>query len=272
MDIILGIDVGGSNTKVVALDKSAALQFSFLIDNNYGDIKAEIVRRIREKDCRILKIALTGIGSHKIGDKLLGVPTVAVDEFTAIGLGGLQLSGLDEAVVASMGTGTAFVHAKGDRFEHIIGTGVGGGTLLGLCGKLIGANDIKSIESLSKGGNLSRVDLTIGEISGETSLPSNLTASNFAGVKPDACDSDFVLGTMNLVLQVVGTMSILSCMSVGTRNIVLTGAMTRASLAESAYKLFSETYGYNFVIPPHATFATAVGAALKVMTMVEKVG
>ena len=44
------------------------------------------------------------------------------------------MSGLDRAVVVSMGTGTAYVMADKGRVSHLGGTGVGGGTLLGLSG------------------------------------------------------------------------------------------------------------------------------------------
>lgn len=265
MDIILGIDIGASNTKIAALDYSGDLCSSLLLENNYRNLEEEVLRHIDGRDYSISKIALTGVGSHGLEGSITDISPYMVNEFTAIGLGGLYLSGRSEAVIASMGTGTAFVYGKDGHFEHIIGTGVGGGTLLGLGGKLTGAADTPSLEKIAAGGDLGRVDLTIGDIAQKTlpSLPANLTASNFAGIKPDARDSDLALGTMNLVLQVVGTMSILACMSRGTKNIVLTGAMTSVSLAEPSYRLFSKTYGYNFVIPRHAAFATAVGAALE---------
>ena len=55
-----------------------------------------------------------------------------VDEFHAIGKGGLFLTGLTRAIIVSMGTGTAFIIADQNGEKHIGGTGIGGGTLLGL--------------------------------------------------------------------------------------------------------------------------------------------
>ena len=62
---------------------------------------------------------------------IYGIPTEQVEEFTAVGVGGLALSGVEKAVVVSMGTGTAFVWAqRGGEVRHLCGSGVGGGTLL----------------------------------------------------------------------------------------------------------------------------------------------
>ena len=44
-----------------------------------------------------------------------------------------------------MGTGTALVAAEGDHAEHILGTGVGGGTLLGLSNRMLKALVILSL-------------------------------------------------------------------------------------------------------------------------------
>lgn len=63
-----------------------------------------------------------------------------MEEFQAIGYGGLKLSGLTDALVVSMGTGTAYVRAGKDGMKHIGGSGVGGGTLMGLASRLVKEN------------------------------------------------------------------------------------------------------------------------------------
>ena len=74
---------------------------------------------------QISKIVITGVGKDEIGDELYGIKTAKVNEFSAIGHGGLYLAGKKEALVISIGTGTAFVMAKKNKFKHIGGTGVG---------------------------------------------------------------------------------------------------------------------------------------------------
>lgn len=267
MEVTIGIDVGGSNTKIAAVNSEGKLISYRVIDAALKDIEEQVCGLVRLGGYSVDNIAITGVGSYRINDDFLGKNPYKSHEFTAIGLGGLTASGLNEAIVVSMGTGTAFIHSKGDEHQHIIGTGVGGGTLLGLCRTMAGTGDIHKIEELVKDGNLGKVDLTMGEITQSTlpSLDPNLTASNLAGIKADAVEADIALGAMNLVLEVIGTMSILAAMTAGTNDIVLTGFVSGVSRARETYNLFSRTYGYNFIIPENAVCSTAIGAALDCM-------
>lgn len=267
MEVTIGIDIGGSNTKIAAVDSEGRLISYRIIDAAREDIEKQVSDLIHSIGCGVDKIAITGVGSYRIGGVFLGKIPHKANEFTAIGLGGLTASGLSEAIVVSMGTGTAFIHSKGNEHRHIIGTGAGGGTLLGLCRLVAGTGDIHEIEELVRNGDLSKVDLTIGEIAKGTlpSLDPNLTASNLAGIKADAAKEDLALGAVNLVLQVVGTMSILAAMSAGIKDIVLTGSVSGVSRAGEIYDMFSRIYGYNFIIPENAACSTAIGAALDCM-------
>ena len=54
------------------------------------------------------RVVLTGVRTAAFTHSVLGLPTCTVPEFEAIGRGGLALSdGLEEALVVSLGTGTA---------------------------------------------------------------------------------------------------------------------------------------------------------------------
>ena len=67
---------------------------------------------------------------------------------------------------------------------------------------------------------------------------------------------------MNLVLQAIGTMSVLACRTCCTNTVVLTGALTMLPPARETFDLFTRLYGVEYIIPENATFATAIGAAL----------
>jgi type II pantothenate kinase len=71
----------------------------------------------------IEKVIITGVGASFLGDQLLGLPLKKIAEFRALGYGGLFLSGLENAVIVSMGTGTAFVKAHGQCISHLGGNG-----------------------------------------------------------------------------------------------------------------------------------------------------
>ena len=119
--IVVGIDVGGSTTKIVGftLDSVAMISPMYVkagdpvasVYGAFGKFTSENGIAIND----IERVMITGVGSSFIGENIYGIPTDHVTEFTCIGLGGLYLSGLDEAVVISMGTGTATVHASIDK-------------------------------------------------------------------------------------------------------------------------------------------------------------
>ena len=210
------------------------------------------------------RILVTGVGSSYLSGDIYGIPTQRIEEFSAIARGGLALAGLDEAVVVSMGTGTAFIHAHGKDYSHIGGSGVGGGTLAGLSSLTTGVHQYALIRKLCQDGDLSHIDLTMADLSREQvgDLPPEATAANFAKVADDATPSDKMLGIVNLVLQSIGTMSVLACKCCGTDTVVLTGALTMLPPARETFELFKQLYHVNFIIPENATFATAIGAAL----------
>ena len=67
---------------------------------------------------------------------------------------------------------------------------------------------------------------------------------------------------MNLVLQAIGTMTVLACQCCGTDTVVLTGSVTTLSQVKPNFENFQRLYGIRYVIPERATFATAIGAGL----------
>ena len=106
------------------------------------------------------QINITGVGSGYPQAPIFGIKTVVVEEFKATGLGGLYLSGLEHAVVVSMGTGTAYLDATKNNVRHIIGSGVGGGTLVGLGMALTGTSDAVKLSDMATSGDILSVSKT----------------------------------------------------------------------------------------------------------------
>ena len=273
MKTVIGIDVGGSTTKIVGFrdvgDKKELIEPLFVsatdpITSAYGAFGKFIDHNdIALSD--IEKVLMTGVGSSHLKREMYGLPTVSVPEFDSIGRGGLYLSSLDDCLVVSMGTGTAIVHARRDGIEYLGGTGVGGGTLMGLSKLLVGAESVEHIVDLATEGDLSKIDLRIGDISAVDlgSVPSELTAANFGNVSDFAERQDLARGVMNLVYETIGMCSIFAARSKGVQEIVLTGNLTQFDFCHKKFEDFNRMYeGIHFTIPTLAQYATVIGTAL----------
>ena len=270
MDVILGIDVGGSTTKVVGLreDKTVLSMLRAKAEDPLTSLYGALGNYLSGNGLsleNVRRVALTGVGASYEEGGVFHLPTRRVDEFSASGTGALALSGRESALVVSMGTGTAFLWVeRGKRVEHLCGSGIGGGTLGGLCRKLVGMERFGSIKKLAERGDLGRVDLTIRDLTRNpaVTLDPTLTAANFGNLAEDATPADLAAGTVNLVLQAIGTMTVLACRCCDTKTVVLTGSMTTLPQAGENFRNFEKLYGIHYIIPESATFATAIGAAL----------
>ena len=270
MNVILGIDIGGSTTKIVGLHEDGSV-ISMLrvkaedqLTSLYGALGNYLLSNHLElQDIR--QIVLTGVGASYIEKDIYGIPTLKVDEFSASCAGALALSGQKSAVVVTMGTGTAFLWAdEGGAIRHLCGSGIGGGTLGGLCRKLVDMERFGQIKRLAEQGDLSKVNLTIRDImrNPPPTLDLTLTAANFGNLSEDASNADLAAGVVNMVLEAIGTMTVLACQCCDSKTVVLTGSMTTLTQAERNFQNFERLYGIHYIIPENATFATAIGAAL----------
>ena len=273
MKIVIGIDVGGSTTKIVGIrqdgDKLSLITPQIVKANDpvtatYGAFgKFTDENEIAISD--ISKVVMTGVGSSYVKGRLYGIDCCRVPEFDCIGRGGIYLSGLDKAVVVSMGTGTAIVNAEKDgRMEYLGGTGVGGGTLLGLSKLLVGAEDVDTIASVAVEGDLANIDLRIKDLTAkDPELNADMTAANFGNVSEIATKGDVAAGLLNLIYETVGMVSIFASRSRSVKDIVLTGNLTRLDSCVKKFEEFNTMgYGVNFVIPKMSEFSTVIGCAL----------
>ena len=267
MSIILGIDVGGSTTKVVGLrDGELVGMIQVRAADQITSLFGAIGNFLRKYGIRlgdVSSVALTGVGASFINEPIYEIETRKVNEFQAIGHGALKISGLKDAIVVSMGTGTAFVRAGADNITHLGGSGIGGGTIVGLASKMLGKSDIDAIIALARTGKLENVDLSVRDIIGLEipSLPMNLTAANFGKIKSTASEADIALGIINMVFQTVGMLAVFVARNDTIRDVVLTGTLTMFPQAEEIQMAFSRLTDLTFAIPPNAVYATAIGAA-----------
>lgn len=268
MSIVIGIDVGISTTKIVgiknmqvvsplrttAADPVASLYGAFgkyLYDNHIELSDVE-------------QVALTGVGAAYIDRPVYGLPTRKCDEFLADGLGARFESGLDKIIVVSMGTGTSIVKCDGDNIQHIGGISIGGGTLAGLSSIMLQTSDIKQVSTMAMHGDISNVNLMIGDISAQPlpGLPMDVTASLFGKAKTDAAKDDIAVGLIHTVLQTIGSAAVLSALNSDIREFVMIGNLTLLPQCRDVFPMMEKLYKVKFIIPKYSQFCTAIGAAL----------
>ena len=150
--------------------------------------------------------------------------------------------------------------------KYLGGTGVGGGTLVGLSKLLVGAEGVDHIVEYADEGNLGQIDLKIRDLTEKGThgaLRADMTAANFGNVSDIASKGDIALGVMNLVFETVGMVSIFASRYCNTPNIVLTGNLTRLGFSMTKFEEFNNLgYGVNFIIPELSQYSTVIGCAL----------
>jgi len=266
--LIIGIDIGSTTTKAVSIENGKILKrikaraqdavtaatgaFGKIVLENGIDIKT------------IKKIKITGAGASKIKDNIFGIPTTRVSEIEAIGVGGMFLSGMMDIIITNIGTGTVILEAGDSGIKHVGGSGVGGGTILGLAKKLLPVAQFNDILELAQNGKINQVDLLLGDITDTrlSFLNGESTASNFGKMLDTANSSDIALGIINLVYQVIGVLSVLAAKAKDSKQVIVTGNGSKNMIGRKVLTDISSLYGIDFLYPEYAEYTTAIGAGL----------
>ncbi len=268
------IDFGISNTDAVALVNGELQRWTRVAQ---GAPTHESVRLILGHGSidldQLSSLAVTG-GQHRTLPAVLGGTAVhAVPEVTAIGRGGQALATPDgddlvtPLLVVSAGSGTAVISARGKAYAHITGTGVGGGTLLGLSRLLLGTTDVALIDTMAMRGDPNGADLALRDVvSGPIgSLPPDATAVNFgrlARVATPPNPDDLAAALMTLVGQVIAITAINAARAERIERVVMIGHMTDMPSFRRVIDQVGEYYGMRVLLPAHAGFGTAIGALM----------
>jgi type II pantothenate kinase len=269
--MVIGIDIGSTITKAVSIEngkltgkiKTKTLDAVTAAVTAFEKIVSEkgITTNIVER------IEITGTGASKIQDETFGIPAGKVSEIEAIGIGGMFLSGMSDIIITNIGTGTIIIEAGKRGIFHFGGSGVGGGTILGLAKKLLNAAEMNDITELAKTGNLSKVDMLLGDISdiNISFLNMESTAANFGKMLDTAGPQDIALAIINMVYQVIGVLSVFAARAKNTDRVIVTGSGSNNRIGQKTLSEISSMYGIEFIYPEYAEYATAIGAALKIL-------
>lgn len=262
----MAVDFGVSNTDIVLRVEAMTLHES--IPSEGQPDEAQIRRALAAVELRpqdFAWIAVTGGNRALVPPVIDGRALHRVDEVQAIGRGGLTLAQRDAAVVVSAGSGTAVIAATRDGARHVTGTGVGGGTLLGLSRMLIDTVDPAEIDTLSRAGTDMAHNLMLHEVLGEAigSLPADTTAVNFGRVARHAVSArreDTAAALVNMVGQVIAVIAINATRAEQMRDAVIIGHLVDMPSVRHVFELVAQFYGASVLIPEHGGAATALGA------------
>lgn len=270
--LMVGIDYGLSNTDIVVRQHDGKLAyFTRSCAPNVSVMQIGATLNLIDLSIQqVAGLAVTG-GQHQLlPDRVENIDIVKVPEVQAVGIGGLHLSGLTDALVVSAGSGTAMMsaHLRGRKVQHVTGTAVGGGTLLGLARLLLNTTDHTLIDALALAGNPNQVDLTLLEATGGHlgKLPADANAVNFGKLARLPLQAalpsreDIAAGLVRLVGQVIAVIAVNAARAEKLDQIVVIGHLVDLPSVRNVLQTVAGYYGAKITIPDHSGYGTALGA------------
>lgn len=225
--MIVGIDAGGTLVKVAYTD-NGTLNFAKYPIAEIQQV-AEWVNGLSNGD-----ICITG-GKSGVLLSLLDKEAKEMVEFEATHLGVQflleQMNRNDESyLLTNVGTGTSIHCIENNSQERIGGTGIGGGTLMGLSRLLTGIKDYEEMVALARQGLRDRIDLKVKHIY-EGKVPpisGELTASNFGNklfeIADELSKEELLAAVIGLVGETVSTISVQAAKQCSSSTIIYIGS------------------------------------------------
>ncbi|CAG7651460.1 Type II pantothenate kinase [Paenibacillus solanacearum] len=260
----LGIDAGGTLVKFAFYHKGI-LTFHKIPSAHMSAAAAWITEQFSGA-----QLCVTG-GKSKLLQSYLGREMQEMVEFEATCSGAAYLlkeQGTNESsyVLTNVGTGTSIHFVQGEEHSRVGGTGVGGGTLMGLSYLLTGHSDYRQIMSLSREGDRANIDLKVSHIyeGAEPPIPGELTASNFGRVlqgSDSSRDADKLACVVGLVGETVTTMSVLAAGKCGVATVVYIGSsFVDNDLLREIVLRYTVLRGAQPIVLANGEFSGAIGA------------
>lgn len=281
--MIYSVDFGGSTIDVITWKKGEVEALKSF--ERYREGRSVIpMAFFRENEAffnKAEKIFVTGGRSGSLSKTFDGIPIEKVNEIEAIGRGGYVLlkasgrkdsvAGVKKILVVSMGTGTCMVEVKIGKngylgSKHLGGTGVGGGTFMGLSKQLLGETSPSVLKKMFLRGDRKKVDVSVYDIvgGGIGVVPGEATASNLAkiGSSIDFSKDDLAAGIVNLIGQTIGILAVFAAKAHKCDLVVLCGKLTQMEQVTEAVLYTGRMYKVKMSVPERAGFVSAMGAYL----------
>lgn len=268
----IGIDTGGTLTKVAYLDEHNELILTTFPSNDLQAVKEWILNNPDIED-----IGVTGGRTEQFIDVIKRMKSIHyIVEFEATLKGVrflLKKEGyyFERSMITNIGTGTSIHYMEGNTDIRVGGTGVGGGTLIGLSALTTGITDYNVIREMAARGNREDIDLRVRDIyqGMDTPIDGHLTASNFGkvGITEDVQHhSEDILATVQgLVGEVITTLSIQYAEEKKAQHIVYIGStLSNNEHLTTVIANYTRTKKHTPIFINDHGFAGAVGALLNI--------
>jgi type II pantothenate kinase len=233
MPRVIGVDVGATLCKIVPLDALHAAVHCPSEDETR--VRAQVLAYVPGR------IGATGGGAPQLGAVLPELPITTVGEFEAWAAGAPLLAAGDgmtlprRYLLASVGTGTSIVSVGDGAPVRLGGTGVGGGTFMGLGRLLVGEVSFDGLAALAAAGDRRGVDLLVRDVYRDAAGPllGDLTAANFAKLRSERRE-DLAAALVTLVGETVALMAGALARGAGVETIVYCGSTLAGNPALTA--------------------------------------
>lgn len=278
MPKVIGIDTGGTLTKVAYLNDNQELSFKAFPSKNLQAVKDWIAQ-----NPQIEEIGVTGGKTELLRDVLHKMRSFRyIVEFEATLKGVrylLENEGhtMQQAIVTNIGTGTSIHYMDGLTGIRVGGTGIGGGTLIGLAGLTTGITNYDEICERAANGERQQIDLLVKDIyeGMDTPIDKNLTASNFgkfAILQPEQLPNEDILASVQgLVGEVISTMSVQYAKENNTQQIIYIGStLSGNDHLKQVIGHYTKAKKCQPVFLKDNGFAGAVGALLNIAVNLNK--
>lgn len=273
MSTLIGIDTGGTLTKIAYLNEQKELQLEVIPSS-----ELHLVKKWLQEHPQVEEIGLTGGRTEQLRDVLKTMKSIEyIVEFEATLKGVrylLEKEGhvINRSIITNIGTGTSIHYMTGNEHSRVGGTGIGGGTLIGLSSIMTGINNFDEITERANIGERQGIDLLVQDIyqGMDTPISGTLTASNFGkvGITEQAMyEKNDVLATVQgLVGEVITTLSIQLAEQFEAEYIVYIGStLTDNPHLKKVIEHYTILKKHSPIFLKDCGFSGAIGALLNIM-------
>ncbi|MBG9588929.1 type II pantothenate kinase [Cytobacillus firmus] len=260
----IGIDAGGSLLKMAFEEQGQIHYKNYLIDeldNSMNWLKMTAADA---------EVALTG-GKAEYLKKEYFQNALIFPEFESSSIGAsylLKQDGLSyqNFILSIIGTGTSICLNSGGKISRVSGSGIGGGTLMGLGRLLTGEKDFTRLVSLAGSGKAENADIMVNDIYSpfDSPIDGSLTASNFGKIKDDQISKeDKAASLTNMIAETIVLLSTQAAVRNQIDDIIYIGSTLRQNAPlKHLLEKYTAMVGKKPIFIQNGAYCGALGALL----------